>query len=78
MLGYLKLESGRFDVDGLTTDMSNRSKDGGIHRVRHLENTAFELDPCHEGNCVDEQISNGNGGFVLNFERCIIPPTLVE
>ncbi len=69
MLGYLKLEGGRTDVDGLTADMFNRSKDGGIHRVRHLENTAFELDPRHEGNCVDEQISDGNGGFVLNFER---------
>ena len=73
LLGYLTLEGGRTDVDGLTPDMSNISTNGTVCRVHHLENTVFELDPCHEGRCVDEQISNNNGGFVLNFERMCRP-----
>lgn len=73
LLGYLSLENGRTDVDGLTHDMLNPSSDGTIYRVHHLKNTAFELDPCHAGGCVDEQLSNNNGGFVLNFERMCQP-----
>lgn len=73
LLGYLALEGGRTDVDGLTSDMFNISTNGTVHRIHHLENTTFELDPCHEGNGVDEQISNNNGGFVLNFERMCRP-----
>lgn len=73
LLGYLTLEGGRTDVDGLTNDMFNTSRDGTAYYVRHLESTVFELDPCHEGSCVDEQISDGNGGFVLNFERACQP-----
>ena len=66
LLGYLTLEGGRTDVDGLTSGMFNTSQDGTAY-VRHLENTVFELDPCHEGGCVEEQVSNGNGGFVLGI-----------
>ena len=40
MLGYLTLEAGRTDVDGLKASMSNmyRSKK---HKVRHLQRTAL-------------------------------------
>lgn len=69
MLGYLKLEGGRTDVDGLTDDMSNFDDQGREHRVRHLANTLFEEDPCHTGSCNDEQINSNMGGFVKNFVR---------
>jgi phospholipase C len=68
MLGYLKLEGGRDDVDGLIATMSNEHK-GKTYKVTHLEKTAFnkDQDPCHDGDCVTEQLSNGNGGFVSNY-----------
>lgn len=73
LLGYLSLEGGRTDVDGLSGDLFNRSQNGTVHRIHHLNHTVFELDPCHAGSCVDEQISDNNGGFVLNFERICQP-----
>jgi phospholipase C len=68
MLGYLKLEGARPEVDGLTADMSN-TFDKKTFRVRLLTKTSFEKgqDPCHEGRCVDEQLGDNNGGFVLNY-----------
>ena len=68
MLGYLKLEGGRSDVDGLTSDMAN-DFNGQTFNVHQLPKTAFnkDQDPCHDGNCVAEQLSNGNSGFVSNY-----------
>jgi phospholipase C len=68
MLGYLKLEAAREDVDGLTSDMSNSFQDKS-YPVHHLDNTALgkDQDPCHDGDCVHEQLSNGNAGFVSNY-----------
>jgi phospholipase C len=68
MLGYLKLESGREDVDGLTAEMSN-SYQGNTFPVHHLDHTALgkDQDPCHDGDCVTEQLSGGNAGFVANY-----------
>jgi phospholipase C len=68
MLGYLKLEGGRTDVDGLTADMSNTFK-GQTFRVHLLPQPSFKRkqDPCHEGRCVDRQLENNNGGFVSNY-----------
>jgi phospholipase C len=70
MLGYLTLENGRTDVDGLTSSMSN-SYQGKPYPARPLTKTAFgqKQDPCHDGDCVTEQLSNGNGGFVSNYAR---------
>jgi phospholipase C len=68
MLGYLKLEGVRDDVDGLTADMSN-TFDNKPFPVHLLTKTSFEhgQDPCHAGRCVDEQLSRNNGGFVSNY-----------
>jgi len=70
MLGYLTLEAGRTDLDGLQAGMSNRYKNN-TYRIRHLERTALTKpeDPCHGGACTAEQISNDMGGFVANFAK---------
>jgi phospholipase C len=68
MLGYLKLEAGRREVDGLTRNMSNLHNKKK-YAVRHLESTKFEQDPGHEEQDVAEQLGNNNGGFVSNFAR---------
>jgi phospholipase C len=70
MLGYLSLESGRADVDGLDAAMSNAYK-GKTYKVRHLTRTALTKpeDPCHGGKCIEEQVSNGMSGFVANFAK---------
>jgi len=68
ILGYLKLEAGRKEVDGLTRSMFNMHNKKK-YSVRHLENTKFEQDPGHEENDVAEQLSNNNGGFVSNFAK---------
>ncbi|MDQ2855256.1 MAG: hypothetical protein M3R68_02920 [Acidobacteriota bacterium] len=68
ILGYLTLENGRTDVDGLTKDMHN-DFDGVVFPPKQRTNTAFgdKQDPCHAGACVTEQLQNGNGGFVSNY-----------
>ncbi|MET0625325.1 MAG: alkaline phosphatase family protein [Pyrinomonadaceae bacterium] len=70
MLGYLKLEGGRDDVDGLTAGLHNTHA-GKTYPIHHLDETALEegQDPCHDGECVAEQLSGGNGGFVSNYVR---------
>jgi phospholipase C len=70
MLGYLTLEAGRQDVDGLKASMSNRYRNN-TYRVRHLQRTALtkDEDPCHGGACTAEQVSNDMGGFVANFAK---------
>lgn len=76
MLGYLSLPTemggaGRGDVDGLKRGMSNPNphdrSECGIH---HLGRTAFAgeaEDPGHSGSDVEEQLAEGNSGFVKNF-----------
>lgn len=68
MLGYLKLNGSRPEVDGLAAGMSN-DFNGRNYPIEHLKQTAFESDedPCHESDCVTEQLSNNNGGFASNF-----------
>ena len=43
MLGYLSLETGRTDVDGLKASMSNAYR-GKKYKVRHLQRTALTKD----------------------------------
>lgn len=68
VLGYLTLENGRTDVDGLTKEMHNTYK-GVDYFPKRRADTAFgkKQDPCHAGACVTEQLSNNNGGFVSNY-----------
>jgi phospholipase C len=68
MLGYLKLEESRSDVDGLIPGMSN-SDGQKNYPIHHLEHTALKSnqDPCHSGQCVADQLANNNGGFVKNY-----------
>src|SRR6266480_2007618 len=61
MLGYLRLEGGRDDVDGLRPEMQN-SANGlpcAIHRLpkTHLPNGRW--DPDHSGGTTDRQIHGG-------------------
>jgi phospholipase C len=70
VLGYLTLEEGRTDVDGLTPGMSNEA-DGVAYPVHHLTTTALraDQDPPHDGEAVAEQLTDGNGGFVRSYVR---------
>jgi phospholipase C len=78
MLGYLSLPEAqggraRTDVDGLRgPDLDSNPYDGQMYSIRHETRTKFESeaeDPDHSGPSVDEQLSNGNGGFVANFAK---------
>jgi phospholipase C len=68
MLGYLKLEKSRSDVNGLTAGLSNTYK-GKRYEIYLQTNTKLRSDqePCHDGGCVAEQLDNNNGGFVKNY-----------
>lgn len=70
MLGYLTLEAGRTDIDGLTVEMSN-SHAGRGYPVHHLERRVLtkEEDPAHGGRSIAEQIKDGNSGFVSNYAK---------
>ena len=69
MLGFLTVEKGRDDVDGLKPEMANEDSNGTSHSVFCLSNTIFAPDPGHEGSDVDQQLANSNGGFIKNFEQ---------
>lgn len=68
MLGYLKLEEGRQDIDGLTGTEFNLDPNGRKILVNHLTDTQIDESPCHETMCVAYQ-SEGRTmkGFVTNF-----------
>ena len=68
MLGYLSLEQGRTDIDGLKPGMANKHA-GKRYPIHHLKRTALTKadDPCHGGACVAQQVNNDMGGFVDNF-----------
>lgn len=76
MLGYLSLPrqlggAARNDLDGLRPEMSNLNpRDHGMCGIHHLDRTAFASeaeDPGHGGADVEEQLADGNSGFVKNF-----------
>jgi phospholipase C len=66
MLGYLSLEGGRDDVDGLRPGLSN-SLDGQAYPPIHLTDTSIEEDPSHTTFSISQQVANGNAGFVADF-----------
>lgn len=68
MLGYLELEAGRQEVDGLTGKMNNEYNQVK-YKVHHLDSTRMVEDPGHESDDVAEQLANNNGGFISNFAR---------
>jgi len=81
MLGYLSKEGGRRDIDGLRGGEKNIYK-GKTYFSSKLPDTVFEYSPCHEHDCVDNQINGGKlDGFVADYapraEKVGIDPGLV-
>jgi phospholipase C len=68
MLGYLKRESGRQDVDGLTGNEVN-FHNGTPFPSQRMGSPIMNGDPCHEWDCVKEQLDGNNGGFVDNYAK---------
>jgi phospholipase C len=71
MLGYLSLEGGRGDIDGLRAEFSNEHN-GRAYRVHHLDSTAIADDPEHCADAVDLQLGGGAmNGFVASFAKTL-------
>lgn len=68
MLGYVRLEAHRNDIDGLTGEEVNLHG-GATFKTRHLDKTVFPHDPCHRSECVRNQLADNNGGFVRDFAK---------
>jgi phospholipase C len=67
MLGYLSLEGGRRDVDGLKDGFANESQ-GRTYPVHRLDSTVVAEDPDHTAGSVDLQIGGGQmDGFVASY-----------
>lgn len=67
MLGYLSLEGGRADVDGLRAGLANEYR-GQDYPVHHLGSTIVTGDPDHSASSVDLQIGDGKmDGFVASY-----------
>jgi phospholipase C len=75
MLGYLRLEQGRVDIDGLTGNETNRDGSNNSVAVHHRTDTFFRSDPGHGFADVAEQLTwlnltaGSNAGFVHNFAK---------
>lgn len=77
MLGYLSLPpalggKGRTDVDGLKGDETNDDENGVPFPVMRMASPIMNGDPCHEWDCVEEQLSNDNGGFLTNYAKVVV------
>jgi phospholipase C len=71
MLGYLSLEGGRGDIDGLREEFAN-DHGGRRYPVRRLETTAIPDDPDHSASSVDLQVGGGEmSGFVASFAETL-------
>ena len=71
MLGYLSLEGGRGDIDGLRAEFANEHG-GRNYPVHHLDSTVIEDDPDHSASAVDLQIGGGKmDGFVTSFAETL-------
>ncbi|HEY1664202.1 MAG TPA: alkaline phosphatase family protein [Trebonia sp.] len=68
MLGYLSLEGGRNDIDGLRPEFANEH-DGHAYPVHHLDCTAIADDPDHSSAAVDLQVGGGGAmdGFAASY-----------
>jgi phospholipase C len=71
MLGYLSLEGGRRDVDGLRPEFANEHE-GRAYPVAHLDTTAIADDPDHSAGAVELQLGGGAmNGFVESFAKTL-------
>jgi phospholipase C len=71
MLGYLSLEAGRRDVDGLQPEFAN-AYEGRTYPVHHLDTTALSDDPDHSARAVELQVGGGQmDGFVASFAKTL-------
>jgi phospholipase C len=71
MLGYLSLEGGRGDVDGLRAGFANEHG-GRSYPIHHLDSTAITDDPDHSASSVDLQIGGGAmDRFVTSFAQTL-------
>src|ERR1700758_394389 len=71
MLGYLSLEGGRRDVDGLRAEFANEY-DNRPYPVHHLGTTVIADDPDHSAAAVDLQLGGGAmNGFVASFAQAL-------
>lgn len=68
MLGYLSLEGGRADIDGLQESFANMHL-GRRYAVHHLQGSALGQgqSPGHGGADVARQLAGHNGGFVDDY-----------
>src|SRR4051812_4725519 len=66
LLGYVSLDGGRPDVDGLADGMANEYA-GSSYPAFHLVDTVFAEDPLHDAASVSDQLADHNGGFVRSF-----------
>jgi len=68
MLGYLRLNGTRDDMNGLAPGSGN-AYNGKSYPVFHQTSTTLRSrqDPCHDGRCVAEQLADDNQGFVRNY-----------
>ena len=67
MLGYLSLEGGRRDIDGLQAGFVNEYE-GCSFPVHHLSSTVVAEDPDHSSGSVDLQVgAGGMDGFVASY-----------
>src|SRR5947209_4219840 len=74
MLGYLSLEGGRTEIDGLKQGMTNSA--GGVdYPIAHLAATHVpdpKWDPDHSGKATDLQINDGKmDGFAESYRRTL-------
>ena len=69
MLGYLRKNGGRADVDGLRGGEKNPDNEGVAQSSFPLSGTRFAEIPCHEHDCVKKQVNVDKlDGFVKSFE----------
>jgi phospholipase C len=75
MLGYLTIDGGRDEVDGVRPGMKNEHE-GKAYPVHPATSTRLikAQDPCHSGSCVDEQVAGGCSGYVSNFAKTRTAP----
>ena len=72
MLGYLSLEGGRRDVDGLRAGLANEYQ-GRSYPIRHLDSTIVAGDPDHSAHSVDLQLGGGKmDGFVASYAATLL------
>lgn len=74
MLGYLSLEAGRADIDGLTSGMANEARRHS-YPVAHLTAPTIpnpHWDPDHSSAATDMQINGGKmDGFAASFAQTL-------